>query len=553
MRKDASANGKFELFYQQGWAHLTVYPPLGAGIPVYPEEIENRMKLLGVPRVGAKAIRDVIAEAQGQPVPLIEWPGGHLLAAAIRVEVADDGLSATVTVHPPKKGAAPPVPEDVLAELERAGVRFGIDSRAVQALISRQDYGEPVVAALGTPPVSGRAYRLKYHFNVNRGKPYLEMEFGRINLKELNFIENRKSGDLLAELIPPEAAMDGRKVTGEAIAAETDPETAKLAPGANTLLSPDGTKLYAQCDGNVRLADGRVLVEPVITVRNVNYETGNLRFDGSVVVEGSIADGFVVEAGGDLQVDSSVGRAQLKAGGSVLLKTGINGNGEGSIECGGDLLAKYIESCTIACRGNLLAEEAIMHSRAAVHGHCVLNGRRAEVIASDLIVGGSFWCKKLGNFNEAPTRLAVGVKPELLLDYRADAAELIRKQEEADKVEHQLEQLAKALQDGRTDDRVRRADLQLRAALELLRGEIAALRNRLPGRRDRVRAARQSLAVVEETMFKGVVVSFGVLEYRAPDAGIRKTILKAGETEVIEAGFNYHERPVLDFSAAEPS
>jgi len=47
-RRPGSSNGRFELFYRKGWAYLTVYPPAGAGRPVYPEDIENRMKMLGV-------------------------------------------------------------------------------------------------------------------------------------------------------------------------------------------------------------------------------------------------------------------------------------------------------------------------------------------------------------------------------------------------------------------------------------------------------------------------------------------------------------------------
>ena len=554
-QKPAAGNGKFDLFYRKGWAYLTVSPPEGTGRPVYPEEVENRMKLLGVPRVGAKTIRDLIEKGNGEAVPLVEWPGGRSLAASIFVDIAGDGMSASITVRPPKKGAASPMLSEVLEELEQAGVSFGIDSECIRGLLSRKDYGKPVPVAAGVQPVFGRAHRAVHHFNANRGKPWLEMDFGRINLKELNFIENRKAGDLLAELVPPVVAVDGRKVTGETIPAATDSEIVKLGAGANTRLSPDGTRLYAECDGNVRLADGKILIEPVITVRNVNYETGNIRFDGSVVIEGSVADGFSVEAGGDLQVGNSVGKASLKAGGSILLKTGINGNGGGAIDCGGDLLARYIVSCTVTCRGNVLAEEAIMHSRITAFKHCVLNGRRSEVIASDLVVGGSFWCKKLGNFNEAATKLSIGVEPILLLEYRATAAGINRKQDEWDKVERQLEQLGKLIKDGRADSpaeaRAQQARLQLQASLDGISAEIAALRGKFPALRDRLLPSRRSIAVIEETMFKGVVVTFGNLEYRVPDAGIRRTILKAGENQILESGFNFNEKPELVFDAPE--
>jgi len=46
------------------------------------------------------------------------------------------------------------------------------------------------------------------------------------------------------------------------------------------------------------------------------------------------------------------------------------------------------------------------------------------------------------------------------------------------------------------------------------------------------------------------VLSLGTLEYRAPDAGVRKIILKAREGQIIESGFNFHECPVLEFEAS---
>ena len=505
--------------------------------------------MLGVPRVNAKTIRDLIEESSGEAVALVEWPGGRALEGSIAVDIAEDGMSASVTIIPPKKGAAAPTLSDVLEKLGNSGVVFGIDHECIRNMLARQTFGKPVPVAAGVEPVFGRAHRIVYHFNTNRGKPYLEMDFGRINLKELNFIENCRNEDLLAELVPPVSAVDGRKVTGETIAAATDSEIVQLSAGANTVLTPDRTKLYAECDGNVRMVKGQVTVESVIMVKNVNYETGNIRFAGSVVIEGSIADGFVVEAGGDIQVGSSVGKATLRAGANILLKTGINGNGEGILDCGGDLFAKYIESCAVFCRGNLFVEEAIMHSRVTAYKHCVLNGRRSEVIASDLVVGGSFWCKKLGNFNEAVTRLVIGVEPSLLTDYRETAANIERKQAEWDKIEHQIELIGKLIQDGRADERAQLAWAQLQGSLDELGLDIAKLRGRLPGLREQLRSSRSSIVVVEETMFKGAVVTFGTLEYRAPDNGIRKTILKAGEKEILESGFNYNERPVLVFDA----
>jgi uncharacterized protein (DUF342 family) len=190
-----------------------------------------------------------------------------------------------------------------------------------------------------------------------------------------------------------------------------------------------------------------------------------------------------------------------------------------------------------------------MNSQVVAYNHCVLSGRRSEVIASDLIVGGSFWCKKLGNFNEAETRLAVGVGPVLLVDFRATGAALSAKQAELDKLANQLEQLGKLIKEGRADERAEQAYLQLQESLTRIGPEIAELRGRLPQLRERLSASRKSLVVVEEVMYKGVVITFGTMEYRVGDAGARKMILKAGEGQIQESGFNFNERPTLSFEA----
>jgi len=107
-QKTATSNGKFELYFRRGWAYLPVHPPTGTGRPVYPEDIENRMKLLGVPQVSVREIWDYVDAASGELVALIAWPNGQALAAGIKVDIAKDGMSAFVTISAPKKGAAPP-------------------------------------------------------------------------------------------------------------------------------------------------------------------------------------------------------------------------------------------------------------------------------------------------------------------------------------------------------------------------------------------------------------------------------------------------------------
>ena len=541
-------NGSFELYYHDGYACLTVYPPSDSGRPVYAEDVENRMKLLGIPKVPRVQIREVIERADRTPVPLVHWPDGKALGAEIRVDVSEDGLEARLVMSPPRKGGAPPSRTGLDRALSEAGVIYGIDDNAIRSALERLPYHTPVVIAEGTKPVHGVAERIAYHFNTDRLRPYLVMPFDRINLKELNFIEHCREEQLLAELQPAVDPVDGRTVTGDVIPAERDSSRVELAAGPNTTLSHDGKQLFAECDGNVRLDErGIVTVEPVVVVQNVNYETGNIRYEGSVIVEGSIADGFVVEAGGDLQIGKGVGKAQLRSGRNLVIKTGINGNGEGRIDCGGDLYARFLESCTAHVDGHLFVEEAIMHSQVTAGGNCAFSGRRAEVIGGRVIAGGSLWCRKLGNLNEVGTRVAVGVPPHILLAYYEARRALSETETEVDDAEEALSKLDTAVEEGRRDERIEKARAHLKDRLPSLREARRRLRQEVPDRRDRIIPDERAMVVAEDTIFPGTVVTMGTYEYRPSGAGSHKTILHPGTSAIVETGYDLRTPPSLEF------
>ncbi|MFW6214867.1 MAG: DUF342 domain-containing protein [Alkalispirochaetaceae bacterium] len=537
----------FELFYRNGWVYLAVQPADRRRRRVYPEEVANRMRLLGMPRVRSSRLVEVIEEASGEPKPLVEWKEGYRLASVVTVTIGDDEMSAAVHLTAPKKGAAPPEAEEIESALAAAGVSFGVDREAVRRLIEEGRYEEEVVVARGREPVRGRSRQVEYLFELNRGKPYLEMAFGRINLKELNFIDNRKQGELIARLKPPVEPVDGKTVTGTTMPASRDDRVTTIPAGENTVLSEDGSELFAGADGNVRFRNEKVIVEPVVSVKNVNYETGNIHFDGSVVIEGSVADGFVVEAGGNIQVGQGVGRATLKAGENLLLQTGINGNNEGVLECGGNLFARYIESSTVTSRGNIFVEEAVMHSFLSARGHLILNGRRAEIIAGEAVVGGSVWCKKLGNIYDTATSVAAGVPPQLFEAYRGASLELRTTEERAGETESNLERLESAIREGHREEKFLQAREQLQQELSDLNRRALELRKRVPGLRDQLIPSKESVVVVEDTIFPGAVVTFGRYEYRPSRKGARKTVLRAGHAGIQESGYDLRDPPQIVF------
>lgn len=545
------SRASFEVYYYRGRIYLQLTG--GSAAAVYPEDVQNRMRLLELPRVSAGRIREALEKLSSEPLALMDWADGSYLAARISVSRSEDDMSAAVVVTQPQRGAAAPRSADVVEALEEAGVVHGIDREAISRLLADARWNESQVVAQGTEPVFGRGRQIAFHFELNRGKPYLELPFGRIDLRELNFIDNRHSGDLLAELLPPVQPRDGRSVAGAPIAAERDDTLVVLPSGENTRLEDDGSRLLASIDGNVRFRDGLIIVEPVVEVENVDYSTGNIHFEGSVVVKGHVADGFELEASGNIQVGKSVGRARLVAGENILLTTGINGNGEGYIEAGGNIFARYIEHCTVRSGTNLFVEEAIMHSTVRVQGNCILNGRRAELIAGDTIVGGSLWCRKLGNIYDAVTRVAVGLPPRDVEAYRHLRERMRNIEERLDTLDEQVSRLDRAIEEGRSDERVVQARAQLAQEQSELNDELAGIRPRLPRLRDAMKPAVESILVAEEVMYKGSIVAFGTHEYRAPESGSWKTVLRLAHGEIHAGGFDASDPPVLSFPDADDS
>jgi uncharacterized protein (DUF342 family) len=175
------------------------------------------------------------------------------------------------------------------------------------------------------------------------------------------------------------------------------------------------------------------------------------------------------------------------------------------------------------------------------------------MIGGAALVGGSFWCKKLGNLYDVPTYVAVATRPGLFLDYREARKKLEEREELLDAAETRLAQFERAIQEGHGDDeKILQAKTQTREQADGLAAEIAALRRELPALRERLVAEHGCVLVAEDSIYRGVTIVFGKLEFRVPDNGTRKSVLRAGEHEVIESGYNFREKPKIEFDEASP-
>jgi len=129
----------------------------------------------------------------------------------------------------------------------------------------------------------------------------------------------------------------------------------------------------------------------------VNLKSGNIEFRGTVMVNGDVEDGFFIKAVGNIEVNGSVGKADLQAEGDIIIHQGINGKGEGRIHAGKSIWARFIQNANIQSGDMVVASDGIINSNIIANNSIVCQGKRASIMGGKLRAGEEINAKTLGN------------------------------------------------------------------------------------------------------------------------------------------------------------
>jgi len=226
----------------------------------------------------------------------------------------------------------------------------------------------------------------------------------------LNRINNVNENDILATKIEGKAGIDGKLVTGEPILAGVIQDI-KLPAGKNTYLTNDDKELRSSIKGMAVFVNNKVNVETVYQIKgDVDMQTGNIEFNGSVIIGGSVKAGFKVIASGDIQVQQSVEEhAELYAEGSIMVGGGIIA---ACINSGNNIMAKFIENSKVYAANEIIISEAILHSEVSAAKLIKLTGKKGVIIGGRLCAGEEVIAKEIGSLLSTLTEIEVGVAPK---------------------------------------------------------------------------------------------------------------------------------------------
>lgn len=355
-------------------------------------------------------------------------------------------MTYALSVDPPE-GNGTPVSLDMLQRfLKEHRVVYGLDEDALQ-LLADGLYNKPLEIARGTPVCNGEDGSIKELFPREVKPTFKEREDGTINFKEMNLVVNVEEGQTLCEITLPTDGTEGRNVYGSPIKPRRG--LAPVVPaGENTKVIEEGRKLVAAKTGSLVFQKGKFRVEPVLKVDNVDNSTGNLRFNGDIVVKGFVQEGFEIYSTGNVRIEGSVEGASIYADGSILLVNGINGMGRGILQAGKEITSKYIENCSIRAGGDVKAE-TIVNSTVETDGNVEISGKRGRIAGGKLTVFGSINSRRVGSRSAVQTVIVLGSTPSMMrekMELENRLKELNDKYEEMRKSLDYLERLDKAKQ-----------------------------------------------------------------------------------------------------------
>ncbi|WP_395343036.1 DUF342 domain-containing protein [Ningiella sp. W23] len=323
----------------------------------------------------ASAIQD--AKDAGD-MSVIEKPIGTLPSNGIVVELSEDNMEATVRIFRSDDAALPDF-ASVLKALTRNGVTRGISKKRIQNLINNAQESEKEnefsdVVAIGLPSRNGKPSRVI---------PLVPNALDRILRPQVTGdeqVDMRNLGDILcvpsnhpvAMRAEPTEGRAGYTVTNLPLPAEKG-EWKEIKLGDNTKFDPDDANLIvSELSGQPKFINEVMNIDDTYVTKGVNVGTGNVKYEGAVIVNGDVTENMQIIATGDITINGFVESAYIESGGDIIVTQGATGkmNEEDCIfKARGSVFVQHGQGLNISTGKDINVKRQLAYSRIHCQGN----------------------------------------------------------------------------------------------------------------------------------------------------------------------------------------
>ncbi|MCP1145175.1 FapA family protein [Lysinibacillus endophyticus] len=329
---------------------------------------------------------------------------------SIEVEVSKDKMSASIIVYETLETIREKK-DELIAQIKNTLIENKIVHGITEIDLNKLVPGKASLIAQGTAPIPGEDALIKY-LEIPDRKPVIQ-EDGKANYFDLNFIFEIQKGDWLGEKIPAKPGIDGINVYGEAVPAPFGKDTQlKYDKNSAKEVEENGKiVLYATTRGVLEERQGLISVNRHLPIDgDVGVETGNIKFDGSVTIRGTVMNGFSVVATGDISIEGEEGITGAKLiqslEGDVFIKGGIFGVGETEVEAGGSIFVKHVNDAKLFAKKDIVIGFYSLGSY-LVGNSVLLDERKGKIIGGKAVAKNTIVTAIAGNHLERRTELII--------------------------------------------------------------------------------------------------------------------------------------------------
>lgn len=500
-------NGYFQLVKIPGGFGLKIYDAEAGGKEVTLEDILLYLDHAGIV-YDAVSVKKLMMQP-GQDVIMLGIGECPVVHEKYILRTSEDSMLVTARFYPPSENGSRMPMEEFVRDLASANIVYGIQMQILQAHFrSVGVYCTDLPVAQGKPPRHGRDAEIVYYFNTDLHIQPTEREDGSVDFFNLNMINHCRKGDVLARIIPEDVGEPGINVNGAHIKPR-DVKRAVLKFANYIELSEDKLLITSKVDGHVMLVDDKVFVSNVYEVENVDMSTGNIDFEGSVQVNGNVASNFIINALGNVIINGVVEGAHIKAGGNIIIARGMNGMTKGTLEAGGDIVAKFIENANVKA-GGYVRTEAVLHSQVSAGVELEVNGRKGFITGGHVQAGNCIKVKTLGAAMGTSTIVEVGVDQDVKNEYinlQKDMTEIVKIIKNTQPViANFMEKKAKGARFTEEQIKYIKSAAQL---LEMKKKELAEKNEHANALQEQIEIQRKAEVVVQDIVYPGTTIIIG--------------------------------------------
>jgi len=431
--------------------------------------------------------------------------------------ITRDKLKAYYTIYPTKFNKIPSG-EDIEEYIHNFQILAGVGRKKIEEQLLKIDVNNNslsrILVARGKPPVNGYEEYFIPLTDLEKKAGEIQSD-GSMDFKEVGSIIQVVKGQEILEGVPAVQKVDGMDIFGNIIPATIENKKGYKRGEGIVQSGKDANIFVSAIDGCVKIIKNKVSVHPVAVINgDVNYETGNIDFNGSVEVRGSVLPGFKIRADNDVTIENTIEDAVIEAGGNVTVKMGVVGKESVMIKAGGKVIAKYLLNATVEAVQEVIVSDSIINCNIFSNNRVSVIERQGKIIGGNTIAFYEIEAKVVGAPNETGTQLGVGRNLFIERELTQLKKELIAVSEEVKETMRQLTvNFGETILTNPKELLTILPDIKKKKCLLLLRelsesnNKMAELNSSIQETQSKITLEREPCIIVKDTVYPGTVLN----------------------------------------------